>query len=309
MKSTHLCASENKMEIKIIDVTLRDGGYKTNFHYSNQQIENILNLLDKSGVDYIEIGYRNGPIRPILNIGNAGICDKKYLKKCRDLIQKTNLAVMLHAKNIVDDDIKELADCGVDLVRMCVTKNQVENNLIYVDKAKEYGLSVSINITRASQYTKEELNTLFFILKAYKNIDMIYFADSNGSMFPSNIKLLYETYTPQFHIPFGFHAHDNLGLAQANAIAAIEGGAQCIDTSLSGIGKGIGNLRLEFFASYLQAIGITKYDIEKILTASNFVHNTIDANKNITIHELMMGIHDLSIDDIEKLKQEQKVAA
>jgi len=290
------------MNVNITDVTLRDGGYRTNFNFSNQEIETILSLLDASGAEYIEVGYRNGSLKPTQNMGAAGKCNKHYLKKCKGLIRRSKLTVMLHPNNVTRDDIKELADCGVDLVRICIIKNDYKNSMRFVDTVKEYGLSVSANITRVSQYTQKELDTSLFVLNEH-DIDMIYLADSNGSMFPEEVESIYKIYTQKYHVPMGFHAHDNLGLAQANSLAAIKSGAQYIDTSLSGFGKGIGNLRMELFASYLNAVNIKKYDIENILIAANFVRNEMIGRHNITMNELLMGINNLSIDEIQKYRK------
>lgn len=284
----------------MIDVTLRDGGYKTNFHFSNRELNTILSSLDNSQVEYIEVGYRNGSVHPIKNIGPAGLCDKKYLKKCRSLIKKSKLAVMFHSKNMLDDDLKELVDCGVDLVRICIPKNNYKKSLEFVEKSKALGLAVSVNVTRASQYSEKEMSDFLSLIESYC-VNVIYFADSNGSMHPLDVKCIYEKYSAKIGVSLGFHAHDNLGLAQANTLAAIDGGASFVDASLVGIGKGIGNLKLEFFISYLHAIGIKKYDIERILSASNFVQDRLmGKNNKISMKQLLMGICNLSIDEIEK---------
>lgn len=296
------------MKINMIDVTLRDGGYKTNFHFLDCELRTILSSLDDSNIEYIEVGYRNGSLHPIKNIGSAGICDKKYLEKCRNLIKKSKLAVMFHSKNMFDDDLKELVDCGVDLVRICIPKNNYKKSLEFIEKSKAHGFSVSVNVTRASQYSEEEMSDFLSLIASYC-VDMIYFADSNGSMHPSDVKSIYEKYSTTIGVPLGFHAHDNLGLAQANTLAAISGGASFIDASLAGIGKGVGNLKLEFFISYLHAIGIKKYDIERILFASNFVQdNFMSKNNKISMKQLLMGICNLSIDEIEKIKFSEKRA-
>lgn len=296
------------MKINMIDVTLRDGGYRTNFHFSDHELDAILSSLDASRVEYIEVGYRNGPIHSISNIGPAGICDKNYLKKCRNFIKKSKLVVMFHSKNIIEDDLKELVDCGVDLVRICIPKNNYEKSLEFVKKSKSLGLSVSVNITRTSQYLDEEMEHLLSLISLY-HVDIIYFADSNGSMHPLDVKFIYEKYSNETQVPLGFHAHDNLGLAQTNTLSAIEGGAHYIDASLSGIGKGIGNLKLELFVSYLHAIGIKKYGIESILYASNFMKQKLmNKDNKISMKELMMGIYNLSIDEIEKIRYCEKMA-
>lgn len=286
--------------IKILDVTLRDGGYRNNFHFNTEQIHCILSALDQANIEYIEIGYRNSPLNITPNVGITGVCSKEYLLFCRKLIKNSKIAVMVHPKHITSADLEELKLCGVDLVRIAIAKDGYENAIPVIEKCAELGLVISVNFTRMSRYTEEELDDL--LIKITKHpINMIYFADSNGSMLPSDLHALYKKYTSQYSVDFGFHAHDNLGMAQANSVAAVEAGVKLIDVSLSGMGKGIGNLKAEFFIAYLHALKGKKYDLDKVRMASNFIRQTSEEKvRPIELNDFMMGILDLSIDDIKK---------
>src|SRR5579872_1976943 len=94
--------------LKMIDVTLRDGGHLNSFRFTDEAIYTILTALDASGIDYIEIGYRNGFIRPIENIGITGLCPNDYILRSKELIKKSKIAIMAHCKNINRNDIEEL---------------------------------------------------------------------------------------------------------------------------------------------------------------------------------------------------------
>ncbi len=114
--------------IQVLDVSLRDGGHRTNFHFQNQDLEGILTPLDHSGLEYIEIGYRNGSISPIENIGRAGLCEKDYLQFCQSLIKNAKIAVMVHPANVKKSDLEELKEFGVDLLRICIAKGQTKSS-------------------------------------------------------------------------------------------------------------------------------------------------------------------------------------
>lgn len=287
--------------IKLLDVSLRDGGHRTNFHFADQELEGILTPLDHAGVDYIEIGYRNGSLHPIANLGRAGYCNDDYLILCRSFIKKANIAVMAHPKNIIDDDIKTLKISGVDLLRICVPRGGVASACPIIVRAKEIGLSVSVNFIHISQYQEEELDNVVETV-ASLHPDMIYFADSNGHLMPNRVSNIYSKYTERHPIAFGFHAHDNLGLAQANTIAAIKAGAEYIDASLAGMGKGIGNLKTEFFIAYLQANDIKKYHLQDILKAANYVRQALHIGReDIAMDEFVRGIFDLSTAEVREL--------
>lgn len=287
----------------LLDVSLRDGGHRTNFHFSDEELQKILVPLDNSGIEYIEIGYRNGSIRPIANLGLAGLCGKDYLLLCKKLIKNSKIAVMAHPTNLNFDDLKELKKCGVHLLRVCIPKNGLATALPVIEWAKKINLEVSVNFIHLSYYNDEDLNQVVKEVSKYQP-NMIYFADSNGSLAPERIKAIYEYFTQQYIIPFGFHAHDNLGLAQANAMAALSAGALYIDASLAGMGKGIGNLKTEFFIAYLHSINIKKYNLEASLMAANYVRNALNiGHEPVEMDEFVRGITDLSTADLMEFKK------
>jgi len=278
--------------IKVLDVTLRDGGHRTGFHFKDDDLQQILSSLDKAGIDYIEVGYRNGILPRDANIGKSGLCTKDYLHYCRARIQNAKMAVMAYPANITPKDLLELKECGVDLLRLCVVRGGANEACALMQACEALALKVSINITHTSKYKKQELDKVVAEVSHY-HPEMICFADSNGSLLPTKIKSIYKRYTKQYAIPFGFHAHDNLGLAQANAIAAINAGATYIDVSLSGLGRGIGNLRAEFFVAYLQALKNNAYHLEHLLSAVNYVRHTFcTENEALELSEFLRGISD-----------------
>ncbi|WED43703.1 4-hydroxy-2-oxovalerate aldolase [Legionella cardiaca] len=278
--------------VDVLDVSLRDGGHRTNFHFADKDIQKILTALDESGIEYIEIGYRNGSLNPITNIGKAGLCQKDYLHFCTSLIKKAKIAVMVYPGNVTKEDLFELKEAGVNLIRICVVKDRLAEAFSVLKMAKDLSLNVSINLTNMSQYEEQALDCVVQEVVSCKP-DMIYFADSNGSVLPDKVESVYQRYTQLYSIPFGFHAHDNLGLAQANALAAIRAGVKYIDTSLAGMGKGIGNLKTEFFIAYLQAIKMKTYHLETLLFASNYVREVLGIGREpIEIGELIRGISD-----------------
>lgn len=291
--------------LTLLDTSLRDGGHRTNFHFSNQDLHHVLTPLDNSGIEYIEIGYRNGSLHPIENLGRAGFCDKEYLLFCKSLVKKAKIAVMVHPKLVDESDLNELKNCGVDLIRLCIEKNQLAPALPLITLAKNIGLQVSVNFIHLTYYSDDELSAVVNKASLYQP-DLIYFADSNGSILPARLQEIFEQYTHNTKIAFGFHAHDNIGLAQANALAALSGGACFIDASLAGMGKGIGNLKTEFFVAYLHAIKMKTYNLEELLAAANYLRQSLNIGSElITMDEFTRGISDLSTADL-KLAQQNK---
>lgn len=277
--------------ISLLDTSLRDGGHRTNFDFSDEDLQEILPALDASHIDYIEIGYRNGSLQPITQIGRAGLCDKHYVQYCRSLVKKALLAVMAYPKNIQQHDLDELKELGVDMLRLCVAKDQLARVLPLIIAAKKLHFKVALNFISITSYTNDELAQLVGQAVSYEP-DIVYFADSNGSILPHQVTLIYEQMHHQYpELSLGFHAHDNIGLAQANAMAAVQAGAQFIDASLSGMGKGIGNLKTEFFIAYLHAVHVEKYNLTAALYAANYVRQALKiGHELIEMDEFLRGI-------------------
>lgn len=294
--------------IQLLDASLRDGGHRTNFHFKDNELEGFLPLLDHSGIEYIEIGYRNGSLHFIPDLGRAGWCHKDYLLFCQGLIKNSKMAVMAHPHNVTQEDLRELKNCSVALLRICIARGELPVALPLIKMAQDLGMMVSVNFIHISYYTNAELDDVVGLASSHQP-DIIYFADSNGSLLPSRTKEIYDRYLGESSIPFGFHAHDNIGLAQANALAALNSGVRFIDASLAGMGKGIGNLRTEFFTAYLHAIDIKKYNLQDVLNAANYVRDVLKiGHEAIEMDEFIRGITDLSTADLKAYKEKNKLS-
>jgi 4-hydroxy 2-oxovalerate aldolase len=211
---------------------------------------------------------------------------------------------MAHCKNINKDDIKALKKCGVSLLRLCIPKGEHAAAYPFIEYAKEEGLLVSINLIHISQY---KLETIFQVVESIipHEPTMIYFADSNGCLHPERVTAMYEYCTSNYKIPFGYHGHDNIGLAQMNTLAAVAAGALHVDASLAGAGKGIGNLKMEYFIAYLQSNKIHRYEILPLIAASNFVRNILKCGF-VSEDEFTRGILDFSTEQLKAFKASSK---
>lgn len=288
---------DNNNNIQLLDVTLRDGGYKTNFHFSPEIVQHILTFLDQSGIPYIEVGYRNGPFKPMPHMGKSAICPGDYLEYCRKWIQFAKLTVIFHPKNIQKHDLEEMRNCGVNAVRVCFSAQNPELSFQTIKLAQQYHFEVFANLTRVSHYNREQIKTWVTELEK-TGVKAIYLADSNGSLTPNDVGSLFDYLKTECSIPFGFHAHDNLFLAQANAVTAIKNGVQFIDASLCGFGKGAGNLRTEGVVSFLHAEGNRNHNFCRLIEAANYVKQHLYNKEDDCIaKDIILGIFNLSQDD------------
>lgn len=287
-------------EVQLLDVTLRDGGFVNDFNFSSEVVNHVISELDKTGVGHIEVGFRNGIMNGILpGMGIEGICPKEYLNHCKKLIHSAKLTVMCFAKNMQPSDYKEMQDCGVNSVRMCLaSEHDLSLNIKAIEMAKNCGFEVFVNIVFISQLNIKTVHSLVLEI-AQHTPQAIYLADSAGHLTPDKIGHIFSTVSQHCNSAFGFHGHDNLFLAQANALSAISHGVTYIDATLAGIGRGVGNLRMEGIVSLLRAQGCTKYNVPKILNLAEYVHSVVlGEKKQLPLNAMISGIFNCSEHDL-----------
>ncbi|MFA1563199.1 beta/alpha barrel domain-containing protein [Aliivibrio fischeri] len=289
--------------LKNVDVTLRDGGYLNNFEFSLEYAIQHVRNISLSNVEWIEIGYKNGSFKKIDHIGITGVCDNEYVSKIHQAVPDANLCVICHTKNISKSDIKHLSENGVGFLRLCInlencSDEYVYQTLSYSEYAKSLGMLVSINAVRVSQTKLNKLIDFVWTAEKY-GVDIIYLADSNGSLTPKLVHKYISTLVNASHtMKIGFHAHDNINMAMANSIEALLTGAEYIDSSLLGMGKGSGNLNIESWISYVtNYLGSNKYRLGHLFKQSDSLSaQSFFKKPERKVLDIILGINNLSVE-------------
>lgn len=251
--------------MKLLDCTIRDGGYYTNWSFDDEFVKELVQSLSNAGVDIIEMGYKS-PLKG----GRYRKCNDKFIK---DIVGdcKTDLAFMIDAKDYIngDVDVKLLKDIvkpssksPFTYCRLAITPQQIKEALIIIDLLNELGYKVIVNVMRVSLLEDTDIKKFCNSLSKTKVV-ALYFADSFGSLLPSRVKELVKIFK-ETGKDIGIHTHDNLGLAFANSIEAHNCGVKYIDGTLTGMGRGVGNVRMEQLLMYYD------YDYKYI---TDFVEN------------------------------------
>lgn len=283
--------------INNIDVTLRDGGYQNKFRFSIDYAIRHAQKLAQSGVEWIEIGYRNGSFKPIEGIGLTGISTNNYIKLINDSAPDVKIVIIAHPNNITIDDLIQMKNCGVSLLRLCIQAENPKPALDLCKFAQSINLKISINFVRVSQIGLCRLIELA-VLCQKAGAWILYLADSNGSMLPKQVANLVTILKNLTSLNIGFHAHDNLGLSMVNSIEAVNAGATFIDSSITGMGKGSGNLVLEIWLTYLNSIeNSDHYNIEMVLEQVKILRSQdfFKASQRDII-DIVMGYKNLNAD-------------
>lgn len=255
--------------MKILDCTLRDGGYYTNWDFEKHLVDLYIQNIDLLPIDYVEVGYRSTP--PNTYMGEYGYCPIYRLKNIRSLTNK-KIAIMLNEKDVSVSDLEYLTKpiIGiVDMVRLAIDPTNIERAITLAKKLKEQGFEISFNIMYISKWDELDLYNTKALYQINDVADLFCMVDSFGGMNPSYFKKIINKIKEVVKIPLGFHAHNNLELALANTLVAIDEGVEFIDSTISGMGRGAGNLKTELLLTYLNKENGLNVNFD---TLGNIVH-------------------------------------
>ncbi len=241
--------------MKILDCTLRDGGYYTNWDFDDKLVNDYLKLIRFLPIDIIEVGYRGNSNKKSY-YGEFYFLTKSKLKKIKSTIgNKKNISIMIDIKdwNNPTDLYKNLSECkkSVDIVRFAINPKKINNLKKYLKVTKELGFKVAINLMYSHIILKNK-KPLKKIFELTKYFDILYIVDSYGTLIPGDVKNIINTIKSiNKKVLIGFHSHNNLELALSNSLEAMENDIDYLDSTFTGIGRGAGNLRTELLLTYL----------------------------------------------------------
>ena len=244
-----------KTGLKLLDCTLRDGGYYNSWDFSIDLINDYLQAMSALSVDYVELGFRSRGRSNGFKGGCAYATDS-FIEQL-DLPKELKLGVMINASEIVNSKksvvsalsklFKPASESPLTLVRIACHLHEFENALSGCVWLKEMGYEVGINLMQIADRSKDEIETVAYLASKYP-IDVLYFADSMGSMDPDQTSDIISTLRRGWNGPLGIHTHDNMGQALANSMRAVADGITWVDGTIMGMGRGAGNVKTEYLA-------------------------------------------------------------
>ena len=236
--------------MKILDCTLRDGGYYNNWDFNSSVVESYIKAMNKLPVDYLEVGYRNNPNKEYL--GKFGYTPVSVLKYIRKICVK-RLAIMLNEKTTKPTDLEHLLkpiQSLTDMVRIAIDPQNIDRAIILAKAVKNMGFEVGFNVMYMSKWS--EMNGFFPKLTEIDGIaDLFCMVDSFGGVTPKDVKNTLADVRKYTKVPIGFHGHNNLQLGLINTIVAIENEIDYVDATITGMGRGAGNLEMELLLTFL----------------------------------------------------------
>jgi 4-hydroxy 2-oxovalerate aldolase len=252
-------------QIKVIDCTIRDGGLMNNSHFTFETVRNIYKAVCASGVDIVEIGYRNS--KKMFSPDKFGawrFCDDELLKKLVDGVEtKTKLAIMQDAHKAFAEDLLPKEQSAVDMVRIATYVKDIDKAIHLANNATALGYEATINFMAISHERDRELDEAIQQVEEETRVVACYIVDSFGYLYSEDVDYLvhkFQRYLKTKEI--GVHFHNQQQLAFANTIEGIIKNANYLDGTLYGLGRAAGNCPLELLMGFLKN---PKFDIRPLI--------------------------------------------
>ena len=256
-------------EILIIDSTLRDGSHAVRHKFTASDITNYAKGAEEAGTKLLIVGHGNGLGASSLQLGQSLLSDREMLTIAKKQLKKTKLgAFLIPGFGTIKNDIEPAISCGIDALVIachCTEANITRQHIQYAAKKGivAYGVLMMTHMVSSEELLEQALK-----MQEYGAVAVL-LMDSAGTYLPSDVTDKVGTLVKGLAIDIGFHAHNNLGMAIANSIAAVEAGAKIIDATSRGLGAGAGNCQLEVLVAVLSRMKMkTGLDLYKLMDNS-----------------------------------------
>ena len=239
----------------VLEVTLRDGSYLIDFQFTAQDTTTIAGALEAVGFRWIEIGHGLGLNASASGHGVAGATDEQYLDAAASALTKARWGMFFIPGIGRAENLRLAARYKMHFVRIGTDITRLSQAESFIKQAKDLGMLVAYNGMKSYAISAEQWGRSAAQAAAW-GADIVCLVDSAGSMEPEEISQYLRAAKSQSSVPLGFHGHDNLSLAMANTLRAVEEGAVMVDSSLQGMGRSAGNAVTEVLVAILQRRGL-----------------------------------------------------
>ncbi len=281
----------NERDILITEVALRDGSHAVKHQYTVEQVRNIAKGLADANVPYIEVSHGDGLAGSSLQYGRSLVDEMELIEAAVDAVEgKSKIAALLLPGIGTLTELKQAADLGVKLVRVATHVTEADVAPQHIAYAKELGLETVGFLMMSHMAPVEKLVEQAKLMESY-GADSVYVVDSAGYLVPDQVTERIHALKESLDVNIGFHGHNNLSLAMANTLAAINAGATRIDGSVRCLGAGAGNTQTEVLIAACERLGIkTGVDLFKIMdVAEDIVAPILQVPQEITRDSLTLG--------------------
>jgi len=276
--------------IKITEVSLRDGSHVVKHQFTEAQVKSVTRALDDAGMHYIEVSHGDGLGGSTLQYGKSLVDEMKLIEAAVEEAKQATIAVLLIPGIGTVHELKQANSLGAGLVRVATHVTEADVSAQHIEYARKLGMETFGFLMMAHSAPVEKLVEQAKLMESY-GAQGVYITDSAGALLPHEVRERVRALRQSLQVEVGFHAHNNLSLAVANTLAAIEEGATRIDGSVRCLGAGAGNTQTEALIAVLNRLGIdVGIDLYKIMDlAEEVVGPILPGSQEIRKGSLAMG--------------------
>lgn len=258
-------------KIKLLDCTLRDGGYVNDWQFGKDNLISIFERLVSSGIDIIEVGFLDQ--RRDFDSNRSIMPDSASVEKIYGNVDKKD-AMIVGMIDYGTCDVSHIQPCDesyLDGIRVIFKKHLMKEAIAFCAEMKRLGYQVFTQAVSITSYSDEELLTLIRLVNELRPF-AVSMVDTYGLLQQDNLLHYFELMDRYLlpEISIGYHSHNNFQLAFSNCIEIskiTEGRQMVVDGSLYGMGKSAGNAPIELLAMHMNERFEGKYDVNQLIEA------------------------------------------
>ncbi|KZE37774.1 4-hydroxy-2-oxovalerate aldolase [Bhargavaea cecembensis] len=256
---------------RITDTTLRDGAHAISYSFTEEQVREIVGGLDRAGVPVIEVSHGAGLNGSTIQQGFSKTPEFDLIRAAVETAEHSKIASLFVPGIGTSEELRKAVEIGIRVIRVAVHCTEADVTEQYIRLAKELGIEAVGFLMMSHTQPAEVLAEQAKLMESY-GADCVYVVDSAGALVPEGVRERVSALKEALSIEVGFHAHNNLGLAIGNSIAALEAGADQIDGTVRALGAGAGNAPTEVLVAALNKMDLnTGIDLSKMMDLSEEV--------------------------------------
>lgn len=243
---------------RIVDTTLRDGSHAIAHQFTVDQVTRIAEALDQAGVWAIAVGHGDGLGASSVQYGRPLHSDAELIAAAARVVRNAEIAVAILPGIGTKRDLEAAREAGATVARVSTVVTEADIGVQHLGLARELGMIAHTHLNTAHMADVAGIVEQARIV-ADAGSTGVFIVDSAGALLTDDIRRRVSAMRNALpdDVAVGIHEHNNLSLAVANSVAAIEEGATLIDTSLAGLGAGAGNTQTEALVAVLERMGLS----------------------------------------------------
>jgi 4-hydroxy 2-oxovalerate aldolase len=296
----------------ISDPSLRDGNHAVQHQLDARQIALYAAAADAAGIHIVEVGHGNGIGASSLQVGESLLTDFEMLAVARESLSRSKLGIhVIPGFATTKKNIGPALKLGVDVVRVGCHCTEADTTQQHIEYVRNAGKEVYGVLMMSHMASKEELVEQALKMESY-GAQGVVLMDSAGAYLPNDVVEKVSALVQNLNIDIGFHGHNNLGMAIANSVAAVQAGATIVDGTARGFGAGAGNTQIEVLVAVLERLGYsTGINLYKLLDAAELAEkelmSVVPSTKSLSIVSGLSGVFSGFTKHVERVAVEFNV--